>query len=208
VDRVELDADEVVLDRSLTIPNGISVLRLVVVAVALVVLFHDRNRIAAAALLAFAGATDFLDGYVARRIGQVSRLGKILDPTIDRMVLASSIIAILVYGALPWWIAAVVLTREVFISVVALVLAAAGATRVDVLWIGKASTFGLLVAFPLSLLGDGPGAFAHGLHVAAYVVVAPALAASVTSIVAYVPVARRALATGRQAPGMVDRAPV
>ena len=107
MDRVELDADEVVLDRTLTIPNGISVLRLVVVAAALVVLFHDGDCVAAAVLLAVAGATDFLDGYVARRIGQVSRLGKILDPTIDRMVLASSIIAILVYGALPWWIAAV-----------------------------------------------------------------------------------------------------
>jgi cardiolipin synthase len=206
VDHVELDADEVVLDRSLTIPNGISVLRLVVVAIALVVLFRDRDRIVAAALLGFAGATDFLDGYVARRIGQVSKLGKVLDPTIDRMVLASSIIAILVYGALPWWIAAVVLAREVFISVVAIVIAAAGATRVDVLWIGKASTFGLLVAFPLFLLGDGPGGFAHALRVAAYVVVAPALVASLGSIVAYVPVARRALAAGRQAPGMVDRA--
>jgi cardiolipin synthase len=208
VDRVELSADEVVLDRSLTIPNGISVLRLVVVAVALLVLFHDRDRVLAAALLAFAGATDFLDGYVARRIGQVSKLGKILDPTIDRMVLASSIIAILVYGALPWWIAAVVLTREVFISVVALVVAAAGATRIDVLWIGKASTFGLLVAFPLFLVSDGRGAFAHALRIAAYVVVAPALVASVASVAAYVPVARRALAAGRQAPGMVDRAGV
>jgi cardiolipin synthase len=208
VDRVELSADEVVLDRSLTIPNGISVLRLVVVAVALVVLFHDRDRVLAAALLAFAGATDFLDGYVARRIGQVSKLGKILDPTIDRMVLASSIIAILVYGALPWWIAMVVLAREVFITTVALVIAVAGATRIDVLWIGKASTFGLLVAFPLFLVSDGPGAFAHALRVAAYVVVTPALVASIASVVAYVPVARRALAAGRQAPGMVDRARV
>jgi cardiolipin synthase (CMP-forming) len=206
VDRVELDAEEVVLARSLTIPNAISLLRLVVMAVALVVLFDDRARVAAAALLAIAGATDFLDGYVARRIGQVSRLGKILDPTIDRMVLAGSIIAILVYGALPWWIAVIVLTREVFISVVAIVVAAAGATRIDVLWIGKASTFGLLVAFPLFLVSDGPGGFAHALRVAAYVVVVPALAASIASVVAYVPVARRALVTGRQATGMVDRA--
>jgi cardiolipin synthase len=204
VDRVESGADEVVLDRSLTIPNGISVLRLVVVAVALIVLFHDRDRIAAAVLLAVAGATDFLDGYVARRIGQVSRLGKILDPTIDRMVLGSSIIAMLVYGALPWWIAAVVLTREVFISVVALVLAAEGATRVDVLWIGKASTFGLLVAFPMFLFSDGVGGFAHGLRIASYVVVIPALAASLASVIAYVPVARRALASGRSADGPVD----
>jgi cardiolipin synthase len=208
MDRTEQGADEVVLDRSLTIPNGISVLRLVVMAIALVVLFNDRDRVLAAALLAFAGATDFLDGFVARRLGQVSKLGKILDPTIDRMVLAGSIIAILVYGALPWWVAAIVLTREVFISVVALVLAAAGGSRIEVLWIGKASTFGLLVAFPLFLVSDGRGALAHALRIVAYVVVAPALAASVASVFAYVPIARRALAVGRHAPGRVDRAPV
>ena len=155
-------------------------------------------------LLGVAGATDFLDGYVARRIGQVSKLGKILDPTIDRMVLTSSIIAIVVYGAVPWWIAATVLARELFISVVALVIALAGATRIDVLWIGKASTFGLLVAFPLFLFSDGAGGFAHVLRVAAYVVVTPALAASLASVVAYVPVARRALAFGRGATGLVD----
>jgi cardiolipin synthase len=201
---VETDADEVVLDRSLTIPNAISVLRLVVVAVALVVLFRYRERVAAGILLGVAGATDFLDGYVARRIGQVSKLGKILDPTIDRMVLTSSIIAIVVYGAVPWWIAAIVLARELFISVVALVIAFAGATRIDVLWIGKASTFGLLVAFPLFLFSDGGGGFAHGLRVAAYVVVFPALAASLASVIAYVPVARRALASGRGMTGLVD----
>ena len=134
---VETDADEVVLDRSLTIPNAISVLRLVVVAVALVVLFRYRERVAAGILLGVAGATDFLDGYVARRIGQVSKLGKILDPTIDRMVLTSSIIAIVVYGAVPWWIAAIVLARELFISVVALVIAFAGATSVPFCVFGK-----------------------------------------------------------------------
>jgi cardiolipin synthase len=201
---VDIDADEVVLDRSLTIPNAISLLRLVVVAIALVVLFRDRDRIAAGVLLGVAGATDFLDGYVARRIGQVSKLGKILDPTVDRMVLTSSIISIAVYGALPWWIAAIVLARELFISVVAVVIAAAGATRIDVLWIGKASTFGLLVAFPMFLFSDGVGGFAHGLRIAAYVVVIPALAASLASVIAYVPVARRALASGRSPTGLVD----
>ena len=134
----------------------------------------------------------------------MSKLGKILDPTVDRMVLTSSIISIAVYGAVPWWIAAIVLARELFVSVVAIVIAAAGATRVDVLWIGKASTFGLLVAFPLFLLSDGAGGFAHGLRIASYVVVIPALAASLASVIAYVPVARRALASGRDAAGLVD----
>lgn len=187
------------LDRVLTIPNGLSIARLVVVAIALVALFHGHERVAAGVLLAVAGATDFLDGFVARRLGQVSNLGKILDPTVDRMVLTATIISIAVYGAVPWWIAGTVLAREVFISSTVLVIAAAGAARVDVLWVGKAGTFGLLVAFPLFLFGDGAGSFASSLHLAAYVIAVPAVCLSLWSVVAYVPLARRALAEGRQA---------
>lgn len=195
----EVDATaEVVLDRVVTIPNILSVLRLVVVAIGLVVLFDAHNRVVAGILLAIAGATDFLDGYVARRIGQVSKIGKLLDPTVDRMVLSASILSIVIYGAVPIWIAVLVLSREVLISVMAIAIAAmASGTRIDVLWLGKAGTFGLLVALPLFLFGDGPGGFAHTLHVIALVVSGPALLASWASIVAYVPIAREALAEGR-----------
>lgn len=191
--------DEVVLDRIWTVPNALSVARVVLLGVALGVLFGDHQRIGASVLLGVAGSTDFLDGYVARRTGQVSRLGKVLDPTVDRLVLTSTIIAMLVYGAVPVWIAATVLAREVFVSLAVIGLAAAGAQRFEVLWIGKAGTFGLLVAFPLFLIGDGPGALAHGLHDAAFVIALPALAASISAAVAYVPMGRRALIEGRRA---------
>lgn len=197
------ETDELVIDRVVTIPNVISVMRLVVVAVGLVVLFNAQNRVFAGILLAIAGATDFLDGYIARRLGQVSQLGKLLDPTVDRMVLTASILSIVIYGAVPIWLAVAVLTREVLISVMALVIAAvASGKRIDVLWLGKAGTFGLLVAFPLFLFGDGPGAFAHALHVAALVTSAPALLASWASVVAYVPIARGAFAEGRTQRGV------
>ena len=189
--------EEDVLDRVVTIPNAISLLRLVVVAIALVVLFAAQERIVAGVLLGFAGVTDFLDGYVARRIGQVSKIGKLLDPTVDRMVLAASVLSIVIYGAVPIWIAAAVLARELLISVMAVVIAMAAGARIDVLWLGKASTFGFLLAFPLFLFGDGAGAFAHALRIGAYVVSVPALLASWLSILAYVPLARRALAASK-----------
>ena len=72
------------------------------------------------------GVTDFLDGYVARRLHQVSTLGKVLDPTADRLVLVTGVIAIAVYGAVPGWLAGVVLGRELLVSVAVLVLAALG----------------------------------------------------------------------------------
>jgi cardiolipin synthase len=194
-----VDADEEqILDRIVTIPNAISLLRLVVVAIALIVLFGTHDRVLAGILLAIAGVTDFLDGYVARRIGQVSKIGKLLDPTVDRMVLAASILSIVIYGAVPIWIAVAVLLREVLISVMAIVIAMSAGARIDVLWLGKVGTFGFLVAFPLFLFGDGRGAFAHALHVAAYVVALPALAASWASIAAYVPLARKALSGSKR----------
>lgn len=189
--------EDQVLDRIVTIPNAISLLRLVVVGVALTVLFGAHERVLAGILLAIAGVTDFLDGYVARRIGQVSTIGKLLDPTVDRVVLAASIVSIVIYGAVPIWIAVAVLLREVLISVMAVIIAMSAGARIDVLWLGKAGTFGFMVAFPLFLFGDGRGGFAHALHVAAYIVALPALAASWTSIAAYVPLARKALASSK-----------
>lgn len=192
-------------DRVLTVPNALSVLRLVVLAVFGVLLFVDDQRVLAALALGAAGVTDFLDGYVARRFHQVSELGKILDPMVDRVVLTMSVVSIVAYGAVPYWLAALVLAREVFVSVTVLVLARLGARRFDVLWLGKAGTFGLMLCFPLLLGGHGPGLWAHDLTDATWVVVVPSLAASLGSVLAYVPLARQALAAGREAPAGVAR---
>lgn len=197
---------ELVLDRVLTVPNVLSGLRLVLLALFGVLLFVEDHRILAGLALGAAGVTDFLDGYVARRFHQVSSLGKLLDPTVDRVVLTMAAVSIVAYGAVPVWLVALVLAREVLVSVMALVLAGMGARPIEVSWLGKAGTFGLMVAFPLFLGGDGPGTWARALTDATWVVVVPALVASFAATVTYVAPARRALAARREAPRPLARA--
>jgi cardiolipin synthase len=189
------------LDRIWTIPNLLSVGRLGLLAVFGWLLFGPHDRVAAAIVLAVAGATDFVDGYVARRFNQVTTLGKVLDPTADRIVVAVGVIAITVDGAVPGWLAGIVLGREVLVSGAVLALAALGARRIDVLWVGKAGTFGLMVCFPLFLVSHSSAGWARALHDATWVAVVPALALSFVAAVAYIPVARKALGERRAAVG-------
>jgi cardiolipin synthase len=139
-------------DRVLTIPNALSLGRLACVPVFVWLMFGRRNRVAAAVLLGSLGVTDWVDGYVARRFNQVSTVGKVLDPTADRVLLVTGILAILVDGAVPRWVGWLAVSREVTVGVGAASLAAMGARRVDVQWAGKCGTFGLMCAFPLFLL--------------------------------------------------------
>jgi len=191
------------LDRIWTVPNLLSVGRLGLVALFCWLLFGPGDRVAAAAVLAVAGATDFVDGYVARRFHQVTTLGKVIDPTADRVVVATGVIAIAVYGAVPAWLAALVLSRELVVSLAVLGLAALGARRIDVLWVGKAGTFGLMGCFPLFLLSDAPQGWAHVLRDVTWVLVVPALVLSFVAAASYVPLARRALSerAGRRSGG-------
>ena len=114
-------------DRILTIPNIISVVRLLCVPVFLWLLFDQENRLAAAGLLAVLGATDWVDGYIARHYDQVSNLGKVLDPVADRVLLIVGVVAILIDGAAPLGVAVLSLLREGLVAVAVLVLAACGA---------------------------------------------------------------------------------
>jgi cardiolipin synthase len=182
------------LERIWTVPNLLSAGRLGLIAVFCWLLFGPDDRIAAAAALAVAGATDFVDGYVARRFNQVTMLGKVLDPTADRVVVVTGVIAITLYGALPVWLAVLVLAREVLVSSAVLALAALGARRIDVLWVGKAGTFGLMGCFPLFLLSYAPQGWARDLRDVTFVLVVPALLLSLLAAVSYVPLARKALA--------------
>ena len=88
------------------------------------------------------GITDFLDGYIARHRDQVTTLGKIIDPTVDRIVLVTAIISVAVFGVVPIWLAVLVVGREAVVGGTVLVLAALGAVLIDVSWFGKAGTFG------------------------------------------------------------------
>lgn len=193
-------AEEEGLDRIWTIPNLLSVGRLGLLVVFCWLLFGAHERVAATVVLMVTGTTDFLDGYVARRLHQVTTLGKVLDPTADRIVLGTGIIAIAAYRAVPWWLAGVVLGRELLVSGAVLVLAALGARRIDVLWVGKAGTFGLMCCFPLFLLGDTHAGWGRVLQDVTWVLLVPALAFSFAAAVSYVPIARRALAARRAPP--------
>lgn len=199
-------ADPAQLDRILTIPNVLSVGRIVLLGVFVYLLFESGDRIAATVVLMAVGITDFLDGYIARRFHQVSTLGKVLDPLADRLVLATAVISIVVYGAVPAWLAIVVLGRELLVSVAVAVLAGMGARRIDVSWVGKAATFGLLCCFPLFLLGDQHGTWARVLTTVTWVAIVPALVLSFVAAAAYLPVARRALTESRTPPASPDEA--
>jgi cardiolipin synthase len=184
-------------DRILTIPNLISVARLCCIPLFLWLLFGRDNRHAAAWLLAVLGCTDWIDGYIARRWNQVSTLGKVLDPTADRLLLAVGVLAILADGSVPVVVGVLTIVREVTVGVAVLVLAAMGARRIDVTWAGKAGTFGQMVAYPLFLVSNADVNWSDIARVLAWIVIVPALWFAYRSAYDYVPLARKALRDGR-----------
>lgn len=182
----------------LTIPNLLSLIRLACVPLFLWLLFGRDNRAAAAYLLAVLGCTDWVDGYVARRFDQVSTVGKVLDPAADRIMLGVGIVAILVDGSVPAWIAWATIIREVGISLAVIALASMGARRIDVQWVGKAGTFALMMAFPLFLGSHADNLGWEGLaRVLAWVTVVPGLILSWYAALTYIPLGRAALRDGR-----------
>jgi cardiolipin synthase len=187
------------LDRIVTVPNGITVVRLACIPLFCWLLFGTSHQSAAAVLLAALGATDWIDGFIARRYHQVSTLGKVLDPVADRVLVVTAVISIVVYGAVPVWFAVATLAREVVVSGAVLLLASLGATRIDVLWVGKAGTFALMFAYPAFLLADGAAGWQAPIRVIAWVTGIIGLTLAWLAAGSYVPVARRALAEGRLA---------
>jgi cardiolipin synthase (CMP-forming) len=187
------------LSRILTVPNVISLVRLACIPVFLWLLFERDNRAAAAWLLGALGATDWVDGYIARHYRQVSTLGKVLDPLADRLLLVVGVVAILVDGSVPAWVAWLAIAREVAVSVGVIVLATLGARRIDVTWVGKAGTFALMFAFPLFLGGESTLSYHELAHALAWVAAIPGLVLGYYAALTYIPLGRRALADGRAA---------
>jgi cardiolipin synthase len=191
--------------RVVTVPNVISVVRLLCAPV-FVWLLADGHEIAAAAVLAALGASDWIDGWIARHFDQGSELGKVLDPVADRVLLLVAALALLVDGAVPVIVGVLVLVREAVVSIAVLALALAGARRIDVQWAGKAGTLSVMFAFPLFLLADNIEQ-AHDLVLAAAWFFAIAgLALGYYALVTYLPVARAALREGRPHAATPERA--
>jgi cardiolipin synthase (CMP-forming) len=186
-------------DRVLTVANVVTTLRLAGVGVFLWLLFGAGHQTAAAILLGVLGATDWVDGQLARRLHQVSRIGKILDPAVDRVLVGTAVIAVIVHGAVPLWFGLLTVVREALVSGTVIVLAALGARRIDVLWIGKAGTFGLMVAYPGFLISHGSAGWQQPFHDAAWVAGGAGIVLAWLAAVAYLVPARAALAEGRSA---------
>jgi cardiolipin synthase len=141
----------------LTVPNVISMVRLALVPVfaVLIVAGHDEWALA---VLAFSGFTDWLDGVLARRLNQVTRLGQVLDPAADRLFILVTLLGLAWRGVVPLWMLAVIVARDVMLVCVLPMLTRHGYGPLEVSFVGKAGTFCLLYAFPLLLLATTPGA--------------------------------------------------
>ena len=181
-----------------TVPNVITLVRLLCLPLFLYLLFGRDNRAAAAWLLGGLGATDWVDGFLARRLGQVSEFGKMFDPTVDRLLFVVGITAIIIDGSAPLWFALAVLAREVAVGgTIAVATVVYKMPRFDVTWWGKTATFLLMFAFPGFMLGNSDFPGANGFEVASWISAIPGLVLSYYTGIAYIPRIRDGVTAGR-----------
>jgi cardiolipin synthase len=150
----------VAADRIWTVPNALSVLRLLGVPVFLWLLLGPHADVAALILLAVSGATDWADGVLARRWNQTSRLGALLDPAADRLYILATLVGLTLRHIIPAWLAAVIIGRDLLLGLTLPVLRRSGYGPPPVHYLGKAATLNLLYAFPLLLLAARDGTVA------------------------------------------------
>ncbi|MHB1535482.1 MAG: CDP-alcohol phosphatidyltransferase family protein [Acidimicrobiales bacterium] len=196
------------LDRIVTVPNLVTVIRMAAIPVFVILLARpDRaGWYPAALLLATLGVTDGVDGFLARRLHQVSTLGKVLDPLADRLLLGVAAISIIAVGAVPTWVAVAALAREAVVVIGFVLVAALGGRRMDVQLAGKAATFALMCALPLFLAGHSGADWHRVAEILAWVATVPALALGWYAVVTYIPKASASVAEGRAAGVARDRA--
>ena len=140
-----------------TVPNALSVLRLLGVPVFLWLVIAMEADVAAFAVLVLASVTDWLDGALARALQQYSRLGTILDPLADRCYIAATVVALAIRSIIPWWLVGILVAREVLLLALLPGLRRRGRIALPVTLVGKAATFCLLWGFPSLLLGSVEG---------------------------------------------------
>ena len=134
-------------NRVLTVPNLISFVRILLIPVFVLLLLNEGTERAGLILLVFVVSTDWVDGQVARRTGQVSEVGKLLDPIADRLAIAAALITLVVRDAFPLWAALLILVRDVAILIAGLALLRKD-VRIDVRLVGKIATFSLMFSVP------------------------------------------------------------
>jgi cardiolipin synthase (CMP-forming) len=161
-DQVE-GAVQTASDRVLTIPNALSAARLVGVPIFLWLVLNEYDA-AAVLVLMVSGFTDWLDGKIARRWNQMSRLGQLLDPAADRLYILATLVGLTVRDVVPLWLTVALVGRDVLLSFTLPILRRHGYGPLPVHFLGKAATFNLLAGFPLLLLGEGDSLVSQVAH--------------------------------------------
>ena len=130
----------------LTVPNLLSLLRILLIPPIVALIVHHGTELWGLVLFGFVVSTDWVDGTIARRTGQISELGKILDPTADRLAMGAGLVALALRGAFPWWAAGAILVRDAAVLCAGVGLFWRRRVRLDVRPIGKVATFSLMAA--------------------------------------------------------------
>ncbi|MEX0753893.1 MAG: CDP-alcohol phosphatidyltransferase family protein [Actinomycetota bacterium] len=186
----------------LTVPNVISAIRIALIPVFVVLLLGDGTEWAGVLLFAIVAASDWVDGFIARRTGSVSELGKVLDPVADRLAIGAGLIALVVADAFPLWAALLILVRDVAVFVVGLVLLTRSRVRIDVRYIGKVATFGLMTSVTCIAWGSFDLPLAGAATAVGWIAYAVAIVEYYVATVLYARDVREARAT----PGSLDAA--
>lgn len=140
-----------------TVPNALSLARLLGIPLFLWLVLVQQADVWSFIVLVIAGASDWFDGYLARRLNQMSRLGTVLDPLVDRLYILATLIGLALRDIIGWWLVAVLVSRDLFLLVLLPLLRRSGTVALPVTYVGKAGTFALLWGFPILLLGSLPG---------------------------------------------------
>ncbi|OZF27193.1 CDP-alcohol phosphatidyltransferase family protein [Rhodococcus sp. 14-2483-1-2] len=154
------DRELEVSDRIATIPNLLSAVRLLGVPLFLYLMLGPQADGWALVILLVSGGTDWLDGKLARMLGQASKLGAILDPLVDRLYVVSTLVAFVVRGIIPWWVAAILIGRDAVLGLTMFVYRRRSLPPPDVIYLGKAATFVVMIALPVLLVSAGSNSVA------------------------------------------------
>lgn len=155
-------------DRILTVPNVLSAVRLLFIPLFLYLLLVREADGWALVVLLVSGATDWLDGKLARALDQSSRLGALLDPLVDRLSVVTTLVAFVIRGIIPWWVAAILVGRDLVLAGTMFVYRRRGLPPPEVIYLGKAATFVIMVALPVLLGSTGESTAADVLSPIGY----------------------------------------
>ncbi|KAF0959280.1 CDP-alcohol phosphatidyltransferase family protein [Rhodococcus sp. T7] len=150
-----VDRDTARSDRIVTVPNLLSVVRLLGVPLFVYLLLVTHSDGWALAILMISGFTDWLDGKLARILDQSSKLGALLDPFVDRLYVVTTLVTFVVRGFIPWWVAAILIGRDAVLALTLLIYRRRGLPPPDVMYLGKGATFLLMFALPITLAAQG-----------------------------------------------------